>query len=243
MTKELFEVDQSSVPSSGDHTTGYLDQIVGEGKKYATPELAAKAYLDSQAYIKRLESENATYRDNTSKIDSILEKISSGSVKAPVSQDPLPTTGNGEGAPDIAALVNSVLDQRSAKQVKEDNAKRALVALTEHYGDSTKAKLAIAKLTNTEETKELYYKMASTDPESFITLVKSRVQASSDSSDPSSSFGSQTPSGDSAYVPWSEAKKVLLTDKKKYYSKEYQALLTQSEAYYMSKKVDYYKQT
>lgn len=234
MSKEQFAVDP---------TAPNADQadLIGEGKKYANTEVAAKALLDKDTYIRKLEGENAVYKESSGKLDTILESLATKGT--PVSQDPPATPADGEGKIDIEALVNAALDTRTTVQKGKDNANTALTKLAEHYGDLNKAKLAVKKLTTDDASEELYYKLAGTDPDSFVAVVKARVPQESNASDPLAGLGDAPAGGNSSVVPWSEAKKVLLSDKKKYYSKEYQDLINTSEAYYTSKDISYFKNT
>lgn len=58
--------------------TAFLEQLVGEGKKYGSPEELAKAYVHADAHIKTLESDVDVYKEQAAKsqtLDQALEEL------------------------------------------------------------------------------------------------------------------------------------------------------------------------
>lgn len=70
-----------------DQTKDYLSELVGEDKKFKTPQDLAKAKAESDAFIERLKAENAGLRNDLKtrlKLEEVVDRISS--AKSPSSE-------------------------------------------------------------------------------------------------------------------------------------------------------------
>lgn len=120
--------------------------LVGEGKKYATPEELAKAYAHSTTHISVLESELAELRKQTTKgaaVTEILEELRK-TGQAPVQQQPSNDQQGQPGATDVQKLVDEALKARLAAQSQEANKQAVAEFFKEKFG--TKAGDVFAKL-------------------------------------------------------------------------------------------------
>lgn len=84
--------------------------------KYASAEEAVKALINAQQHIKTLESENATYRENMSKIDSIEATISKMAHSKGDDTAPKPEEPKDDNVVDF-----SKLDELIANKIQEMN--------------------------------------------------------------------------------------------------------------------------
>lgn len=101
-----------------------FEQLVGEGKKYATAAEAAKALLHSQVHIGTLESELAELRTTAGKaqtVEEIIAELKKTQVppqqQAPA-QDPSKATAE---TPDVSKLVEEALGKHLSAQKAENN--------------------------------------------------------------------------------------------------------------------------
>src|SRR5215475_8555763 len=86
-------------PPNLDLTRSYLNDLVGEGKRYDSPEAVARAKVFADDHIKRLETENKQLRDDytrareeniaKAKLEDLLDQIQ-GRRNEPPAQSPEP---------------------------------------------------------------------------------------------------------------------------------------------------------
>ena len=110
-----------------------VDQLVGEGKKYASIDVALAAIPHAQTHISNLESELATVREELSKrktTQELLEEIQSGIPqgttipKVEINQD------------EIVNIVNHQLAQKETQKVAQDNTEKVRQVFTKQFGDN-----------------------------------------------------------------------------------------------------------
>lgn len=122
-----------------------LEELVGEGKKYATTGDLAKALLHAQAHIGKLESENGQYREQVSRaatIDEIMSKLST----QPAQQQPAASDqATPDAQPDLAKLVEQQFATLTKKQQEQANLDAFRTALVNAYGTEAAAKFSAAK--------------------------------------------------------------------------------------------------
>ncbi len=113
--------------------------FIGEGKKYVNDKEADKALAFKEDHIQKIESENASLREEAQKAKTLDDVLKS--IKAQ-NQDNESTdqtdTGNHQDSVDIDALVAKAIDEKmisSQKRTIEDsNSKEVFEKLTEKYG-------------------------------------------------------------------------------------------------------------
>lgn len=122
----LFESNDDFV---SDPNKNYLEDLVGDGKKFATPEDLARAKIESDNFIERLKTETAGLRQELAtrmKLEEAVEKIAKTGVTPPPSNEQTPPVreeGNGAAATpeDLRKLMKEVLGEESAKTVRQRN--------------------------------------------------------------------------------------------------------------------------
>lgn len=125
-------------PAEGSQDTGTM--FIGEGKQYSSVEEADKAIAFKEDHIKRLEAENAKYREEVAKahtIDEVLQSIKQTGEQV-LESNSATTEGNHQVA-DLDAKIAEVLDQRLTAerqaQIAGANSAQVAEALTSKYGD------------------------------------------------------------------------------------------------------------
>ena len=126
-------------------------ELVGEGKKYQSPEDALKSVPHAQKHIETLESELASVKEELTKrqtTQELIDELKSGSQ--PVEN----TTQSAEINQDnIMDLVNKTLSIRENKAQADSNAKQVAAKFTAQYGDKAEATYnSIAKELNVTVT-------------------------------------------------------------------------------------------
>lgn len=107
-------------------------ELVGEGKKYASAEEALRSVPHAQQHIKTLEEEMAQLKEELSKrqtTQELLDEIKSGVT--PVENT---TQEVGLNQDKIMEMVNQTLKQNEAKQTAKQNAATVANKFTEQYG-------------------------------------------------------------------------------------------------------------
>ena len=129
-TKET--VQQDTQPKTFEIPTE-AQELVGEGKKYQSPEDALKSVPHAQKHIGTLESELASVREELTKRQTTQELIDE--LKSGV-QTPAQTVQSGELNQDnVMDLVNQTIATREANARAESNAKSVAAKFTAQYGD------------------------------------------------------------------------------------------------------------
>lgn len=137
--------DQSNTPDlSAIAPEQAFEELVGEGKKYASAAELAKAMLHAQQHIDKLQSENGEYRgklERASTIDEILGKLN-GQQQA---QQATPQTQDQSQAPDVNKLVEEALAKSLAQRSQQSNLDVFKSKLVGMYGNSAADKFNAVK--------------------------------------------------------------------------------------------------
>lgn len=110
----------------------FLEQLVGEGKKYASAEELAKGQVNADQHIKTLESENEELRLRNEKAATVED------VLAALKEKPKETP---EAVKEVKSLseedVLSLLDKKEQEKKYTSNIKEADKLFREHFGDAS----------------------------------------------------------------------------------------------------------
>lgn len=160
-----------------------FDGLVGEGKKYATPQELAKAYAHADTHLAVLEAENARLREQATKGQTVaeilaeLQKQQGQTAPKPQTQDP----GQGsDQTPDVQKLVEEALKRELSTRQSQDNQRAVESFFKEKFG--TKAGdvfVALGKELNLD-----LEQMSATNPAAVKALVERMTGAQSGGSQP-----------------------------------------------------------
>lgn len=173
-------------PEQGE--VNYLEQLVGEGRKYADENALAKAVVHAQAHIERLEQEQAGLREDLSKslkLEEVVNKMTehNEALKAvtptPGLADPNPVTNNetieninpGNMTPEqIQELVQNQIKSAEQVRAKETNMSQVKDKLREVWGNNYANTLA-QKASDLNVGTDFLDKLAAEQPKAFLELV------------------------------------------------------------------------
>lgn len=155
-----------------------LALLVGEGRKYATTDALAEAYLNADQFIETLKEENARLRAERKRAEVLeeqLKRISEAESTSTSTQgkDTAANTAAGMSEEDIARIVEQHITGRETAKTRAANLEKADSLMRAKFGD--RAKEIFAKEANTPELMESYKKLAETAPEKFIALFTSET--------------------------------------------------------------------
>lgn len=157
----------------------YLEELVGEGRKFKSPEELARGKVEADAFIERLKSELAELRNELSsrvRLEEAIDKLLSNQTPA------APANGDNHAPDDggsktemlttqqIEEMLERRLSEREKEQVRARNLAEVRNKLAETFGPDYVSKLkqlAVELGTSNEELN----KLAAENPKMFLRLV------------------------------------------------------------------------
>lgn len=147
--------------------TSALDEIVGEGKKYATVEDLAKATVHAQNHIATLEAEAAQWREGIQRTVE-QQRQQQQNVNTPPS-------GQAEQRQDELNLddrIRATIEERDRQKKLEDNVEEVTNRLVGLYGDPKKANEAVlAKAQELGVSVQFLMDSAAASPKAFYAQI------------------------------------------------------------------------
>lgn len=234
---DLFSTQTTG--NNDDATKNYLEELVGEGKKFKTPEDLAKGKAESDRFIAQLQTEMATLRQELSTrqtLETLMDKISSNQGNTQNRQEQNLNSDGGEGTKavkalteeDIARLVEQRLSQAEKARIHSANMETARKALIESFGSDYVTHLK-AKASELGVSEDYLNNMAKETPKAFLKLMEASGERKATTPGlftPPASSGLPSP-GNKGFTPtgnrtmaWYENLKN--TDKTKYFSQDIQ---------------------
>lgn len=185
-----------AAPQEVDPKAAY-EQLVGEGKKYASNELLAASRIHADKFIEKLQGENAELRNELNSrltVEQMMTKLSDrqGTNDGSGNRDNMsPPPQNLEVNPPsvqlteeaIAKLVQKELATQSSRTTAQANTAVVVNELKKQYGDNYVEHMQ-ARLNELGISKEAAIQMASTMPKAYIELVGKKAPASTNQSPP-----------------------------------------------------------
>jgi len=116
---------------------GSLDQttfdFIGEGKQYASPEVALAAIPHKDSHIAKLERENAALREKTENAQTVQQILDAMKGEAQSTNNANESTVANQPQ-DVSDVVRSVLQEEQAKTVAENNVSSVNAELAKRFG-------------------------------------------------------------------------------------------------------------
>lgn len=133
---ELFGNDDNLEPDIPEENI--LETLVGEGRKYKSIEDLAKSVIYKDLHIKKIETENASYRTNQVAAQRLEELVSKLSTPTPSSAPNLERREPEEpNKPSLTAeSVEQIIERRDAKKRGDANLALVKEKLSEAYGSN-----------------------------------------------------------------------------------------------------------
>jgi hypothetical protein len=123
-----------------------IAHLVGEGKKYASLDVAIAAIAPSQAHIDKIEAENGTLREANEKSRSQEDILTDWQKQIADQGNPIPTPQPAATPAPSTEAIGQIVTQQMQAQAAEAaalaNTKVVTAAMTEHYGTKEKAEAA-----------------------------------------------------------------------------------------------------
>jgi cell division ATPase FtsA len=149
-------------------TSNPLDDLVGEGKKFATVEDMAKGKVESDRFIEQLQSEMAGIREDLDKrltSEQVLEEINRRATRSEVDTTP-PAR-----AEDVSELVKRELSGLRAKEETEKNIEVSNQKMISTYGTEKAIQILTDKAREMGVTPDFLKSVAAKSPQAFYSLI------------------------------------------------------------------------
>lgn len=163
--------DQNAVGQSA------LNDLVGEGKKFKTPDDLAKAKLESDRFIEKLQNEQRELREELSKRLSAEEALKrareAGSVADPQTPpERTPPPQQRPEATDIGSEVDRILRRREQETTTKSNIDSVTSKMKDLYGSVDKAaEIVQSRAQELGMSVSALQTLASENPKAFFKLV------------------------------------------------------------------------
>jgi hypothetical protein len=162
-------------PKPSDQEGEFFQQLVGEGKRYKTPEDVAKAHFHATEFIDQLKSE---MREKEAEIEQLKKRkqleddLSDKLARLEAAQNDSEVV-----APELVErLVEKSLQRNTAKQRAEESKRIAWTKLDEYYGDRASALQAVQEYVGDDTAmKESISQLGIAKPEAFVKLITTEV--------------------------------------------------------------------
>lgn len=181
---DLFQAPTTATEYNPDKD--YFSELVGEGKKFKTPEDLAKGKAQSDAFIEQLKQEQAGLRadlenaitelKSRKSVEELMDRIQSSTTGTSTNSNGNTNTSDGDNNPPafdpskLDEIVEARLNKRETERAHQNNLLQVKTALQNQYGENY-----VTKLTETAEdlglTKEALNAMAATQPKAFLKLM------------------------------------------------------------------------
>jgi YesN/AraC family two-component response regulator len=158
---------------SANITPSTVDQLVGEGKKFKTIDDLAKAKIEADAFIQRLQDENKGIREDLNsrvRAEELLETLESRLLEGTQTTDNNQNRSESPNTPDINKLIEQTLTKREAEKSASTNLTTVRNELKKYFGDDYESKVK----TRTDAlslTDDELNELAKRSPAAFLKLV------------------------------------------------------------------------
>jgi len=159
-------------------TENFLENLVGDGKKFTDPEALAKGKYEADKFVKDLERQNAELREDlekTAKLDELMElvrnqnKAEAQPANTPV-VDPSDTSSDQMTPEALKALVEQHVNERETTAKQEKNIAEANRMMEEKFGD-TAGRVLVTRAAEVGMAVEDVKQLASQNPKAFAKLM------------------------------------------------------------------------
>ena len=177
---DLF-TSNSTTTETIDPNKNFYEELVGEGKKFKTPEDLAKAKAESDRFIQQLQGELSGIRQELSTrqtLEQLMDKIAAPRVPDTANSGNNQSHGEGDGnknvktfsEEDIARLVEDRLTKAEAARIHTSNLETVRKALEASFGPDYVTHLK-AKASELGVSEEYLNNLAKETPKAFLKLV------------------------------------------------------------------------
>tara|TARA_R110000765_G_scaffold400565_1_gene495644 strand:- start:2234 stop:2971 length:738 start_codon:yes stop_codon:yes gene_type:complete len=178
MSDLLTQLNETTEETTTQETENYLDNLVGDGKKYRTMGDLAKAYHNADIHIHELREKLDDMGDIHNVVNDLRTQMRTITAEppAPVTDTASGTAGNSVSVEDIKRIAAQTVAEHTSNTERQQKQDSALTALDQRYGSRDKALAAVNQIIqNNPEVKEVINTMGQTSPDVLVNFVTSQV--------------------------------------------------------------------
>jgi hypothetical protein len=218
----------------------FLNQFVGEGKKYKSVEDLAKAYYNIEKHTEIVKRENEEYRNKLQELqakEKTVEEILEAVAEQPQVETPQPTIDPNQ----IEQLVTKTIEKKTQEQIEQEMRMKSKEKLLSAFGDS---KTAVEKIKsyvgNDMRKQQIVDTLTATDPDGLVSLLGGNKTVEHTPTIPTQpSTRNITPTNiHNLEITWSQAKELRDKDPRAY--KQMQSKIHASAAKAEEMGIDYF---
>ena len=222
---ELFDTED---PGNENNDNNPFETLVGDGKKFKTPEDLAKAKIEADSFIDKLKGELQEMRTELQSRLTLEEMMDKIKPQEPAGE--MPTTTQQEPGPSEAKEVNlqeevrRLLSEEKSKEQRTQNIETVRSTLKERFGSDYNNRLR--SLSQELSVSEKFLSdMAATSPQAFLRLVDSSNQSrqTPTGAPPRSSMDVNTQMNEGSRKNWAYYSNLRKSDPRSYFSAKVQA--------------------
>ena len=186
----IFEEGAEDQQAQNETPASLYETLVGEGKKFKTPEDLAKAKIESDRFIEQLKEEPKQLREDLNRLveeTRLLKEIATRNNGAPLAQQEQKTPDSSSPEIDLDARIRETLKRTAEEGKRLDNINQVNDAMVQTYGSLDKAKEVLKqKAAELGVGAEFLQDVAARSPKAFFQTVGitevARAQQTSSSS-------------------------------------------------------------
>lgn len=230
-------------------SSSYLDDLVGEGKKYKTPEDLAKSYIHADKHINELEEERKEQREQSRILTELLEEVRKGRQIDDDEEETVvatPTSGDRSlSDEEIEQKVAKVLEKQKTSETAKQNSRQSFNNLVEHVGSAEGAKIAMRKFAaENPHLENSTAALANTDPNAFLKFIQAYIPAGAEYVNSPGVIEQSSANAVAASVggelTWSKVREIRKKDPELYRSEEFTLKMEQAIAKAASRGDDFF---
>lgn len=163
-------------PTPFEENVSYKERLVGEGKKFKDDEALARAKLESDQFIERLQQENAMLRGEIQQretIEDIVQRLTPAKSSPDTANEEPREPGspkNGLTPDEVKQLLSKELAEQKDRDLRSNNAKFVRQKLVEKYGPDWQTHLK-TRQAELDVSEQYLTDLAQTQPKVFLSLL------------------------------------------------------------------------
>lgn len=231
--KDLF--DDKGASSSDPGQEGYIEKLVGEGKKFKTVEDLARGKIESDQFIDNLKREMQELREELGKQEYSRELLNKLSAKDKATESGAVNPGKEVGTnpknlsqDDVKALVEEHIRNEEKKRTYTQNVTKASTEVEKLYKEKAREVLE-TRASELGMTVERLKDIAGESPTAFLKLMGAEEIKEPSTQLPKTQINTATQSNSSDERNWAWWQNLRRENKRKYFSPEMSKLRYQDE--------------
>ena len=213
----------------------FLDNLVGEDKKYKSANDLAKAYHHANMHIDELKSDLDEYKGGKELLNEVLDEIRSSNTEE--RDEPRIQTD------DVAKIVGEEFSKRERAAETRSNVVSSMDKLRELYGSDANVKVAVTKAINGDDNvKRVIDDLSMTSPNSMVKFITGivPVDQAPQSNTPGVDTSAAPPVAFDGELTWAKCREIRKENPKLYSSPQFRQQIEAAANKAAEKGIDFF---